>query len=593
MCGINGIFGSNWTVGQLESMLAAQRHRGPDAEGIYLDPQRKCGLAHNRLSIIDLSEGGRQPMTSADGNFKIVQNGEIYNYLELRRELESEFTFRTQSDTEVLLAAYQKWGAAALDKLIGMFALIIWDEKQKTGFAARDRFGVKPLNYHLKNDGTLLLASEIKTLHAAGVSREPNEKTWSNYFVHGSTGSGDETFWKNIKALPAGHYLTWKDGVMTFSRWYDLADRNADGFDSRSDAEVQEEYLQLMKESVAFRFRADVPVGINLSGGLDSSTLLGLVHALEKEESSVKAYTFVTGDERYDELPWVEQMLSKTAHPLEVCTLQAEEVPSLAEDVQYFQDEPFGGIPTLAYAKVFEKARANGTIVLLDGNGMDEQWAGYDYYQSTNGNTPSVVQGVSDSPVRPGCLTPEFRALAETSELPQVFPDKLRNLQYRDVRFTKIPRAMRFNDRISMRSSTELREPFLDHRLFELAFRQPESRKLMNGSRKKMLRDIVKNFLPVNLVEAPKRPLQTPQREWLRGELRDWATDHIVNACRTAEWLDKDAVMLEWKNFCDGQSDNSFYVWQWISLGMSTKLWKVSMLALSLQERSSRQRPRI
>ena len=572
MCGIAGIFGNSWQTAQLMAMQSVQHHRGPDAEGVYRDPQKICGLAHNRLSIIDLSKAGRQPRASADGNYQIIFNGEIYNYLELRRELESEFSFRTQTDTEVLLAAYQKWGAACLDRLIGMFAFVVWDEKEKTGFAARDRFGVKPLYYYFQGDGTLFLASEIKAIHAAGVKPEPKPETWAGYLAEGLTDHGDETFWENIRALPAGHYLTWKNQTTRFSRWYDIAERAAGEYDSRTDPEIQEEYLELLKDSVRLRFRADVPVGINLSGGLDSSTLLGLVHSLEKEESSVTAYTFACGDERYDELPWVRQMLAKTAHPLVVSKLEPEEVPDLAARIQYCQDEPFGGIPTLAYAKLFERARSNGTIVLLDGNGMDEQWAGYDYYRSLEGNPPSVIQGVAEKPVRAGCLTPEFLSLAKPLKFPTVFADKLRNAQYRDVRFTKIPRAMRFNDRSSMFFSTELREPFLDHRLFEIAFRQPAGRKISGGVQKKMLRDIVKKLVPRDLVEAPKRALQTPQREWLRNDLRDWAGECIDDACRkfAGVWLDEKSVRLEWEKFCRGAGDNSFYVWQWISLSLST-----------------------
>lgn len=578
MCGIAGIIGPGWDINQLKAMRVVQGHRGPDAEGIFLDPKESCGLAHNRLSIIDLSDAGRQPMQSADGRYKIVLNGEIYNYLELRNELKSDFNFRTHSDTEVLLSAYQKWGTKSLDRLIGMFAFIIWDEKEQCGFAARDRFGVKPLNYHMKADGTLLMASEIKAIHAAGVEREHNPKAWANYLAYGLTDNGEETFWKNIYSLPAGNFLTWRNGHIKFSRWYDIAEKTGDEFDRRSDTDVQEEYLSLLKDSVGLRFRADVPVGINLSGGLDSSTLLGLIHSLEKEESAVAAYTFATGDERYDELPWVRQMLSTTSHPLVVASLSAYEVPDLAADVQYYQDGPFGGVPTLAYAKLFAQAKANGTTVLMDGNGMDEQWAGYDYYNSLNGNPPSVVQGVSESPVRAECLTEDFRSLAESPEYPQVFTDKLRNLQYRDLRFTKIPRAMRFNDRISMRSSTELREPFLDHRLVELAFRQPPERKIVNGTRKKMLRDIVKTILPSNLAEAPKRPLQTPQREWLRGELREWADECIKDACRTfaGAWLNEQSVVGELEKFWIGKSDNSFYIWQWISLSLMTTLSKES-----------------
>jgi len=235
--------------------------------------------------------------------------------------------------------------------------------------------------------------------------------------------------------------------------------------------------------------------------------------------------------------------------------------------VARIEDEPFGGLPTLAYARVFERAREAGVIVLLDGQGMDEQWAGYDYYRTDGDGTVSLIQGTRQRSVRPECLTPGMLARAERPELPAPFPDRLRNLQYRDIRYTKIPRALRFNDRISMRSSTELREPFLDHRLVELALRQPAERKIRDGQQKWMLRSLVGELLPKGVAEAPKRPLQTPQREWLRGPLREWATGQIERALESG-WLDADAVRREWRVYCAGEGDNSFFVWQWISLGL-------------------------
>lgn len=551
-------------------MLGTQHHRGPDAEGVYMSPERVAGLGHNRLSIIDLSEAGRQPMCDNSGRWWVAFNGEIYNYLELRLELSADYEFRTRTDTEVLLAAYRKWGAACLDKFIGMFAILIWDEQEQSLFAARDRFGVKPLYYHEQTDGTLMLASEIKALHAAGVRPEPEPATWATYLTYGLHEHTDRTFWKGVQALPQGHMLTWKRGECKVSCWYDLAERVAPEYDERPTGVVQEEYLALLEESVRLRFRADVPVGINLSGGLDSSTLLGLVQKLQGAESDVKAFTFITRDQRYDELPWVMQMLSRTRHPLVVCPLAPEEVPELADSVQRHQDEPFGGLPTLAYACLFERARAEGVVVLLDGQGMDEQWAGYDYYRSPSGGETSLVQGTKESPTRPGCLTPEFSALAEPLEQREPFPDRLRNLQYRDTRYTKIPRALRFNDRVSMRSSNELREPFLDHRLFELALRQPLERKIVGGTNKWLVRQIAQTLLPNGVVEAPKRPLQTPQREWLRGPLKAWANECLESALGDfgRDWLDAKAVRATWSRYCVGEADNSFFVWQWINLGL-------------------------
>ena len=573
MCGIAGIFGKGYKLEKVESMTRLQHHRGPDGSGTFVSAGGRAGLGHNRLSIIDLSSAGDQPMASSDGRFTLILNGEIYNYLELRGELDGKYPFRSKSDTEVLLAAYTRWGTNCLDRLVGMFAFVIWDEVDQTAFVARDRFGVKPLYYHQGVDGTLSISSEIKALHGAGVLPVANEKIWSTYLSHGFQDHSIDTFWKDVYSLPGGHYLTWKNDRTVITKWYDIADRLGGDYYARSETDAQDEYYELMKQSVKLRFRSDVPIGINLSGGLDSSTLLGLVHANEGDGSEVKAFTFITGDDSYDELPWVKQMLARTKHPLVISKLTAEEVPALAESVQYHQDEPFGGLPTLAYAKLFEKVREHGVTVVLDGNGMDEQWAGYDYYQSqVNGGQPSLVQGTREQPVRPECLDPGFRALAEPMEFPTVFPDKLRNLQYRDTKFTKIPRVMRFNDRISMRSSTELREPFLDHRMFELALRQPADRKIRDGIGKRMLRDIAARFVPANLSEAPKRPLQTPQREWLRGRLRDWAYDTINVALSgtLGSFLNKKMVLDSAEAYFRGESDNSFYIWQWISLGMAT-----------------------
>lgn len=572
MCGIAGIVGPGWNPEQLQAMVASQRHRGPDAQGIVIDTTGRGGLGHRRLSILDLSEAGRQPMSTPDGQAWIVLNGEIYNYRELRTELAHEHAFRTQTDTEVLLAAYRQWGSACLDRLLGMFAFAIWDTQSHSLFAARDRFGIKPFYYHQRPDGTLLFASEIKALHQAGVPAAPDETTWATYLAHGLYDHSERTFWEGIRSLPPGHLLTWQDGILRIQRWYDVAEATGPDLDCRPPEVVAEEYLALLQESVSLRFRSDVPVGINLSGGLDSSTLLGLVHAVQGPESEVRVFTFVTGDDRYDETPWVARMLERTRHPSVLCRLSPSEVPDLAHSVQSHQYEPFGGLPTLAYARIFEQARAQGAIVLLDGQGLDEQWAGYDYYGAAlcGQTAAAVVQGTRESPVRTRCLVPEFRARAEPFIPPTPFADPLRDLQYRDARYTKMPRALRFSDRISMRCSTELREPFLDHRLFELALRQPAERKINGMTRKALLRRLNASLLPEGVVQAPKRPVQTPQREWLRGPLRGWATDCIEHAlaARGGTWLDPEKVRAAWRRYCDGEGDNSFYIWQWLSIGL-------------------------
>ncbi len=570
MCGVSGVFGGSWGHGQVKAMVAAQHHRGPDASAVVVLGGGSAALGHNRLSIIDRSAAGTQPMASADGRFWIAFNGEVYNYLELRREL-ADYPFRTGTDTEVVLAGFQRWGASCLDRFVGMFAFLVWDERDRRLFAARDRFGVKPLYYHAAPDGSLVVASEIKALAAAGVALDPDPVSWATYFTHGTLDHTDRTFWSGIDSLPPGHLLVWRDGRLAVAKWYDLADRVGPELDPRPASAVREEYRGLLTESVRLRFRSDVPVGINLSGGLDSSILLGLVHEVRGADDDVQAFTFVTNDPAYDVLPWVRQMLAHTRHELVSCALGWNDVPALAESVQASQDEPFGGIPTLAYARLFEEAHARGVVVLLDGQGMDEQWAGYDYYARALGGGPiGTVQGASDSPVRAECLVPEFRELAAGAAAPTPYPDALRNAQYRDLRYTKLPRALRFNDRASMRSSVELREPFLDHRLVELAFRQPSHHKLAHGVHKRLLRDLAAELIPDGLAEAPKRPVQTPQREWLRGPLSDWAQERIAAALTIAggSWLDADAVSKAWKEFESGRTSTSYFVWQWVSAGM-------------------------
>jgi asparagine synthase (glutamine-hydrolysing) len=562
MCGIAGIFGESIREEPVRRMVDAQRHRGPDADGVFVDSDGKAVLGHNRLSIIDLSDAGSQPMYSSDGRYVISFGGEIYNYRELRREL-SEYAYRSQADTEVILAAFQRWGVDCLERFIGMFAFLLWDSKEKRLFAARDRFGVKPL-YHCVHEGRLVIASELGAMFAGGVRREPDEVTWATYLAFGLTDHSERTFWEGIEALPPGHFLTWNEGEAKVQCWYDLKDRAEGPYDERPIEDVQNEYLDLLRESVALRFRSDVPVGINVSGGLDSSTLLALVKSAERDEAGVTAYTFATGDERYDELPWVRRMLEQTQHPWVVAELGPEDVPALADSVFTYQLEPFGGIPTLAYARLFEVARDKGTKVILDGQGMDEQWAGYDYYSNDDGVSP-VVQGSRDSPVRPNSLAAEFRKLAAPLPVIGTRLDSLQRQQYRDIRHRKIPRALRFNDRVSMRSSRELREPFLDHRLVELALRQRPDRKIREGEQKWFLRRLANRFVPSQVAEAPKRPVQTPQREWLQGPLREWADESIKKVSRLP-WFVGEEVLSEWRNFLLGRSDNSSYVWQWISV---------------------------
>lgn len=545
-------------------MLDSMGHRGPDHRSIG-QPDKYVLLGHNRLRITDPDPRSDQPMCDVSNKYSIVFNGEIYNYREIRDQLKDQYRFVTQGDTETVLAAYTHFGARSLENLNGMFAIAIWDEEANELFLARDRFGVKPL-YYAMDETSFLFASEIKALWAAGVKKSPNHTVWSSYFQHGTYGMPQETFWKNVHQLPPGHFLRVRlgqDGKMQLrkQKWYSFSERVSEISRAITKEEAEHSIEQLLHESVALRYKSDVPVGLNLSGGLDSAILLSLAGQLSRSGMPITAFHFYTNDHRYDETQWVQKLKDHFDFHLIPCLLRPEEVASLNEKISHHQDEPFGGIPVLAYSKIFKAASELGLKVLLDGQGMDEVWAGYDYYQSLSRST---IQGVSKSPFRPEVLNVEFLSLAQNPDFPAPFDSNLLNLQYRDIFYTKLQRALRFNDRISMMYSVELREPFLDYRLMELVFALPEQYKTRNNTGKWLLREWARQHLPASVGFAPKRALQTPQREWLAGELRDF-TEEKIEKFATLDFTLSDRISEEWENYLSGDQASSFHIWQWIS----------------------------
>ena len=561
MCGIAGILGKNAKSNVIDNMLMVQHHRGPDYKGKWLE--EGVVLGHNRLSIIDLSNSANQPFFDKTKRYAIVFNGEIYNYIELKKKLRSSYKFQTNSDTEVLLAAFIVWGKDCLKHLNGMFSFAIYDSKSKSLFAARDRFGVKPFFYH-KSDNSFYFSSEIKAIHAAGIKKKPNEEIWASYFAYGTYGMPNETFWDEIYQLPGGHYLELKNKTISITKWY-VFEEEVKKFDGKIPFdEVKEKYAALLKNSIELRFRADVSVGFNISGGLDSSTLLVFVNQMEGKEN-INAYTFYCGHQDYDELFWVKEMINTTQNPLNKVLLTVDHFKKEIDFLTHIQDEPCGGIPTIAYSKIFKEARKDDVIVLLDGQGMDEQWAGYDYYLKKNNQ---LIQGMKGSPFKKNVLSEEFLSKAQKPSYPTPFENELLNKQYRDLFYTKIPRALRFNDRVSMAYSTELREPFLDYRLVEYAFAQPYEYKIKNGIQKYLLRELVSEYLDDSITNSPKRPLQTPQREWLGNELSEYVESKIENLKNSdfSLWFNIDELSNEWQKYKDGDNDSSFHIWQWISL---------------------------
>ena len=558
MCGIAGII-SDKPVGEeyIWNAIKSMGHRGPDNHGACkISPN--VALGHARLSIISRDSKSNQPFRSPDGRHTIVFNGEIYNYIELRERLKGKWNFETQSDTEVLLAAFVNWGIESLDMLKGMFSFGIWDNREKTLILVRDRFGVKPLYYRIKKN-EFEFASEIKGLWANNKSKTLNKTVCSSFLAYGSYGTPEETFWEGVQQVPAGHFVKCSRGEVTKCCWYKFEDKVMAHQSNKND----EEYIeQLLYDSVKLRFRADVPVGINISGGIDSSALLASVKKIFDKTKNIRAFTFFTDNINYDEIKWVSGMLEYVDCPLTKCLLKVADVPEMTKNLMSYHDEPFGGIPTIAYSNIFKASSGLGYKVLLDGQGADESWAGYDYYANNSGN---IVQGVKGSPLDPDILDHDYSSLGRPLSYKKPFNDSLLNLQYRDLFYTKLPRALRFNDRSSMMHGVELREPFLDHELVEKVFSLPRSKKIYNGVQKWLLRKISEKVLDQSIAWAPKRPIQTPQREWLTKELRPWVTDVLLEVDKTG-WFKKGQLIKRYEDICSRPINNSFSIWQWISV---------------------------
>lgn len=609
MCAIAGILGPDANLRTVQSMTRAQAHRGPDGEGYWSAPS--VALGHRRLKILDLSDAGRQPMTTADGRFTIVFNGEIYNFREIGQDL-AEFNFRSRTDTEVILYAFMKWGPACLDRFVGMFALAIWDSQKKELFCARDRLGIKPFYYSLLRDN-FIFSSEIKGILAAGVRPEMNEAVVYDYLARDFYEHREESFFKGIMKLAPGHRMTWTEGRLTSPRRYWSLQEDAGRLTVEADPAGREERLMaLAGDAVRSHLISDVPVGVALSGGLDSATLLALLDKSHPDPTRVEAFSFSFSDPAYSERPFVEAMAKHTGRRAHFVEVSPGSFAETAERFALEQEEPFAGAPISAYSLCYQMARKNGFIVMMDGSGVDEGLAGYGRFlpafwadlfaagewhelekefgvsgiqteeqrqralqQMSAAALPHSDTGVGQDltvSVRPDCLTEEFQstARAELPEFERPFTDHLRNLMYRELRYTKLPRALRFRDRLSMAVGTELRPPFLDHRLLAYEFALPREDRVHRGVSKAILRRAAARLLPDAVRMASKRSVQTPQREWFRRELREWVRERIdTTTFWQRGWVDRKRGLAAMNAFFEGAGDNSFFLWQWINL----ELW--------------------
>ena len=621
MCGIAGIFHAETPKPvdsrRVERMCDAMTHRGPDGSGVWTDAG--IGLGHRRLSVIDL-EGSPQPMHSVDGQAVISFNGEIYNYRELRRELELEGSrFNTEGDTEVILAAWQRWGVDCLRRLDGMFAFAIWDLLKKQLFLARDRLGVKPLFMTKLSDGSIAFASELKGLLAHPLMRPKVDPLAIDDYLAWGYVPDTRSILEGVEKLPAGHFLLLEQGqsLARPQRWWDVsfADRR-----KGSEKDLSAELVHLLREAVRSRMVADVPLGAFLSGGVDSSSVVALM-----SEASSKAVTTCSigfDVEALDESSYAKKIAERFAtkhHAREVGNDDFSEISRIAA----MFDEPFADASALPTWRVCQLAREHVTVA-LSGDGADEAFAGYrrqvfhaheekarallpaSLRQSLFGSLGKVWPKADWAP-RPlrakstllalagdgaegyarglSVLTPDqrnslyseqslrwldgYRAEDAVIKLMREAPARsgLDRAQYADLMFWLPGDILTKVDRTSMAVSLEAREPLIDHRLIEFAATLPDRMRVRGSQGKFLLKRSMERYLPQDILYRPKQGFVTPIAQWFRGPLAKTARS-IGNSdiLSQTDWFDRARIRNLAENHISGKSDNSRLLWQLLML---------------------------
>lgn len=574
MCGIAGIFNMGDDApapdrSLVEAMNHVQRHRGPDDEGIYADDH--CVLGHRRLAIIDLSSDGHQPFAAEDGRYQMVYNGEVYNYIELREELEKcGHVFRTKTDTEVLLCAWLEYGPRCLDKLNGMFAFAIYDRQEQALFLARDRVGIKPL-YYLVADNAIYFASEIKALRLVpGVSFTPNQQSLFDFLVFNRTDVHDESFVEEIKRIPKGHYAVIDCNGASLSRWWNpeaLLQRDNTGETRETACERIEE---LLISSVKLRMRSDVPVGSCLSGGLDSSILTGILFQ-HYPEIGDKYATFTASfpDHPIDETSYVDSLNERYPFTNTRTFPKGDAALEALEKFVYTNDEPTTNPSFYSQYEVMRLAKANGVTVLLDGQGGDETFAGYQYFHGfymygllRQWRLPSFARELSRVVARsqhksayqtlafqllPG--SQKKRALRRTLpyirrdffdeyiessriyngffDAPDLNTSLVRHFQY------KLEHLLRMEDRNSMAFSLESRVPYLDYRLTEYTLGLPADWLIKAGETKHLQKQALGKYTVDSILDrTDKIGFGTPSDQWMASpEWQDATRQNYEELC--------------------------------------------------------------
>ena len=551
MCGILGVVDAGPTVSgaDFDRMLDTLANRGPDGRGVRSLDDGRVRLGHRRLAIIDLSEAAAQPLASADGRLWLTFNGEIYNYRELRKALEGEgHAFRSQSDSEVLLAAYDAWGEDCVARLRGIFAFGIWDGRRRQLFLARDHFGVKPL-YYGRYGGRFAFASQPKAiLEDPAFPRETDPRGLRDFFAYGYVPAGRSAF-SRLHKLPAAHCATLREGKLLVRRYWQLEAAET----PHSPARAREELHAALADAVRSNLVADVPVGCFLSGGIDSSLLTGLA---SRDLPGLRTFTVGFHEPASDERDYARLVARHfgTTHCESV--LEADGLADRLWQVQEHYDEPFdpdGPLPALEVARL---AREHDTVVALGGDGADELFAGYLRYDEFNRPAwlpPAASRALQRAGLLPlrraqateadryfaydGCLTEAMQAPLLTagflgrqddraadvlqSLLPAGVP-AVTAARYADMHLYLVDHILCKVDRASMAHGVEARVPFLDPALAQAAFRTPLSLLYQGGERKALLKRIATDVLPPAAVTARKKGFSAPLFAWFEPHLRDW-----------------------------------------------------------------------
>lgn len=602
MCGIVGIVSfvqQPIEEHRLRRMMQVIKHRGPNDEGIYL--QDNVGLGHVRLSILDLSMAGHQPMQDETGRYTIVLNGEIYNFIELREQLEKVgVEFVSNSDTEVLLKGYIYYGQEVLDKLNGMFAFAIYDAERKELFAARDRFGVKPF-YYYQSDKEFIFASEIPAiLEIYGRKNRANETAVFDYLAFNRTDQTEDTFFEGVKKLQHGHSLVIKEGKLSISCWYNLRER-VQGKRLQSD---EKEFLNLLEDSIRIRLRSDVPVGVCLSGGLDSSSIVSIISERLKHPEVNTFSAVYESKYRADESEFIN--LYKDKLPNMHFTYPTYR--SLFEDLNSFiacHAEPVPSTGPYAQYCTMRLAGQHVTVT-LDGQGADEELGGYHYFYGlyyksllkrlklitlikemvkyvafhrSSYALQTFVYFLLPNKLRVkarvnerGYLLPEFANRFQNS----VIADNLygsKSMQDALINHFeyKLEHLLKWDDRNSMQFSVESRTPFLDYRLVEYLLKTEDSAKIKDGYTKSLLRRSMKGLLPDRIrLRRDKVGFATPEEVWFAEKEFHSLIESVLNSdsFRNRGIVDPEKARKLYDKHCKGEIGISKDIWKWINLEM-------------------------